>query len=60
MLVLYFSIYFICVDLIIVGFVLFIFYFFSVYEVSLGLSILVSIIHSHGNDYFQFYSVLQC
>jgi NADH-ubiquinone oxidoreductase chain 4L len=33
---------------------------FSVCEGSLGLSILVSIIRSHGNDYFQSYSVLQC
>jgi NADH-ubiquinone oxidoreductase chain 4L len=32
---------------------------FSVCEASLGLSILVSIIRSHGNDYFQPYSVLQ-
>jgi hypothetical protein len=33
---------------------------FSVCEGSLSLSILVSIIRSHGNDYFQSYSVLQC
>nr|QXT44267.1 NADH dehydrogenase subunit 4L [Apicotermes occultus] len=33
---------------------------FSVCEGSLGLSILVSMIRSHGNDYFQSYSVLQC
>nr|WHM51585.1 NADH dehydrogenase subunit 4L [Dolichorhinotermes tenebrosus] len=33
---------------------------FSVCESSLGLSILVSMIRSHGNDYFQSYSVLQC
>jgi NADH:ubiquinone oxidoreductase subunit K len=59
-LVIYFSIYFyLC------GFnysLFFVVYFlvFSVCEVSLGLSILVSIIRSHGNDYFQSYSVLQC
>lgn len=29
-------------------------------EGSLGLSILVSIIRTHGNDYFQSYNVLQC
>jgi len=33
---------------------------FSVCEGSLGLTILVSIIRSHGNDYFQSYRVLQC
>nr|URX53055.1 NADH dehydrogenase subunit 4L [Glyptotermes sp. 10 AB-2022a] len=32
----------------------------SVCEGSLGLSILVSMIRSFGNDYFQSYSVLQC
>jgi NADH-ubiquinone oxidoreductase chain 4L len=50
---------FICVVLIIVYFLLF-FGFFFVCEGSLVLSILVSIIRSHGNDYFQSYSVLQC
>lgn len=42
---LYFSIYFLT---------------FSVCEGVLGLSILVSIIRSHGNDYFLNFSLLQC
>nr|WKU83892.1 NADH dehydrogenase subunit 4L [Claraeola sicilis] len=33
---------------------------FSVCEGSLGLSILVSMIRTHGNDYFQSLSILQC
>lgn len=33
---------------------------FSVCEGVLGLSILVSIIRTYGNDYFQSFSVLQC
>lgn len=33
---------------------------FSVCEGSLGLSILVSLIRTHGNDYFQTYNILQC
>nr|YP_010127725.1 NADH dehydrogenase subunit 4L [Oyamia nigribasis]QPP20252.1 NADH dehydrogenase subunit 4L [Oyamia nigribasis] len=33
---------------------------FSVCEGALGLSILVSMIRTHGNDYFQSLSVLQC
>nr|YP_010621002.1 NADH dehydrogenase subunit 4L [Periplaneta constricta]WAX39385.1 NADH dehydrogenase subunit 4L [Periplaneta constricta] len=33
---------------------------FSVCEGALGLSILVSMIRSHGNDYFQSYVMLQC
>lgn len=33
---------------------------FSVCEGVLGLSILVSIIRSHGNDYFLNFSLLQC
>jgi NADH-ubiquinone oxidoreductase chain 4L len=33
---------------------------FSVCEGALGLSVLVSIIRTHGNDYFQTFSVLQC
>jgi NADH-ubiquinone oxidoreductase chain 4L len=33
---------------------------FSVCEGVLGLSILVSIIRSHGNDYFLNFSILQC
>jgi hypothetical protein len=42
--------------------IIFVVYFlvFSVCEGWLGLYILVSIIRSHGNDYFQSYSVLQC
>nr|YP_010894985.1 NADH dehydrogenase subunit 4L [Apystomyia elinguis]WJW73498.1 NADH dehydrogenase subunit 4L [Apystomyia elinguis] len=37
-----------------------IFLVFSVCEGALGLSILVSMIRTHGNDYFQSFSVLQC
>nr|UPY81533.1 NADH dehydrogenase subunit 4L [Exhyalanthrax sp.] len=33
---------------------------FSVCEGALGLSILVSMVRTHGNDYFQSFSVLQC
>lgn len=33
---------------------------FRVCEGSLGLSILVSLIRTHGRDYFQIYNVLQC
>nr|YP_010946696.1 NADH dehydrogenase subunit 4L [Malaccina sinica]WGO57414.1 NADH dehydrogenase subunit 4L [Malaccina sinica] len=33
---------------------------FSVCEGALGLSILVSMIRSYGNDYFQSYTMLQC
>nr|AMN09038.1 NADH dehydrogenase subunit 4L [Pedicia sp. ZK-2016] len=33
---------------------------FSVCEGALGLSILVSMIRTHGNDYFNSFSVLQC
>nr|QZZ23850.1 NADH dehydrogenase subunit 4L [Afronurus sp. 'furcata'] len=33
---------------------------FAVCEGALGLSILVSMIRTHGNDYFQSFSVLQC
>lgn len=33
---------------------------FSVCEGALGLSILVSLIRTHGNDYFQSFSILQC
>nr|QLY89924.1 NADH dehydrogenase subunit 4L [Clusiodes albimanus] len=33
---------------------------FSVCEGALGLSILVSMIRSHGNDYFQSFNVIQC
>nr|YP_009487741.1 NADH dehydrogenase subunit 4L [Anopheles gilesi]AWB98559.1 NADH dehydrogenase subunit 4L [Anopheles gilesi] len=33
---------------------------FSVCEGVLGLSILVSMIRTHGNDYFQSFSILQC
>lgn len=33
---------------------------FRVCEGALGLSILVSLIRTHGNDYFQSFSVLQC
>nr|YP_009728655.1 NADH dehydrogenase subunit 4L [Macroxyela ferruginea]QHR79729.1 NADH dehydrogenase subunit 4L [Macroxyela ferruginea] len=33
---------------------------FSVCEGALGLSILVSLVRTHGNDYFSSFSVLQC
>ena len=33
---------------------------FRVCEGALGLSILVSLIRTHGNDYFQTYNILQC
>lgn len=33
---------------------------FSVCEGALGVSILVSIIRTHGNDYFNSFSILQC
>lgn len=33
---------------------------FSVCEGALGLSILVSLIRTYGNDYFQTYNILQC
>nr|YP_010883678.1 NADH dehydrogenase subunit 4L [Simulium jisigouense]WIV81718.1 NADH dehydrogenase subunit 4L [Simulium jisigouense] len=33
---------------------------FSVCEGALGLSVLVSMIRTHGNDYFQTFSILQC
>nr|YP_009532945.1 NADH dehydrogenase subunit 4L [Euclimacia badia]AYG51280.1 NADH dehydrogenase subunit 4L [Euclimacia badia] len=40
----------------------FIMYFliFSVCEGVLGLSVLVSLIRTHGNDYFQSFNILQC
>ena len=37
-----------------------IFLVFRVCEGALGLSILVSIIRTHGNDYFQSFNVLEC
>lgn len=39
-------------------FILIVFLVFSVCEGSLGLSVLVSIIRTHGNDYFQSFSLL--
>nr|YP_009590145.1 NADH dehydrogenase subunit 4L [Palesisa nudioculata]QBM09715.1 NADH dehydrogenase subunit 4L [Palesisa nudioculata] len=33
---------------------------FKVCEGALGLSILVSMIRTHGNDYFQSFNILQC
>lgn len=33
---------------------------FSVCEGALGVSIIVSIIRTHGNDYFNSFSILQC
>ena len=57
---LYFSIYFSLCRLYYSLFcVVYFFSFFSVFEDSLGLSILVSIIRRQGNDYFQSSSVLQ-
>jgi NADH-ubiquinone oxidoreductase chain 4L len=32
----------------------------AVCEGALGLAVLVSMIRTHGNDYFQSYSILQC
>ena len=59
-LVLYFSIYFyLCSFNYSLFFVLY-FLAFSVCEGSLGLSVLVSMVHSHDTDYFQWYSILQC
>nr|QZM06649.1 NADH dehydrogenase subunit 4L [Tetanops sintenisi] len=42
------------------GFFSMMFLTFSVCEGALGLSILVSMIRTHGNDYFQSFNVLQC
>nr|AQP29232.1 NADH dehydrogenase subunit 4L [Microtermes sp. B TB-2017] len=59
-LVLYFSVYlYLCSFNYSLFFVVY-FLVFSVCEGSLGLSILVSMVRSYGNDYFQSYSVLQC
>jgi NADH-ubiquinone oxidoreductase chain 4L len=59
-LVLYLSIYFyLCKFSYRLFFVVY-FLVFSVCEGALGLSVLVSIIRRHGNDYFQSYNVLQC
>jgi NADH-ubiquinone oxidoreductase chain 4L len=59
-LVLYFSVYFYLSGFSYSLFFVVYFLVFSVCEGSLGLSILVSMVRSHGNDYFQSYSVLQC
>jgi len=59
-LVLYFSVYFYLCSFNYSLFFVVYFFVFSAFEGSLGLSILVSIIRGHGNDYFQSYSVLQC
>nr|YP_010852778.1 NADH dehydrogenase subunit 4L [Delias berinda]WGL40145.1 NADH dehydrogenase subunit 4L [Delias berinda] len=40
------------------GYMLMVFLVFSVCEGALGLSILVSMIRTHGNDYFQSYNLL--
>nr|QNE85540.1 NADH dehydrogenase subunit 4L [Rivellia syngenesiae] len=42
------------------GFFSMMFLTFSVCEGALGLSILVSMIRSHGNDFFQSFNILQC
>lgn len=42
------------------GYFRIIFLTFRVCEGALGLSILVSLIRTHGNDYFQTYNILQC
>nr|QHF17849.1 NADH dehydrogenase subunit 4L [Acrotaeniostola dissimilis] len=42
------------------GFFSMVFLTFSVCEGALGLSILVSMIRTHGNDYFQSFNILQC
>nr|AQP28075.1 NADH dehydrogenase subunit 4L [Macrotermes sp. B TB-2017] len=59
-LVLYFSVYYYLCSFNFSLFFVVYFLVFSVCEGSLGLSILVSMVRSHGNDYFQSYSVLQC
>lgn len=59
-LVLYLSVYFYLCGLNYSLFFVVYFLVFSVCEGSLGLSILVSMIRSHGNDYFRSYRVLQC
>nr|YP_009104743.1 NADH dehydrogenase subunit 4L [Macrotermes natalensis]AIT76167.1 NADH dehydrogenase subunit 4L [Macrotermes natalensis] len=59
-LVLYFSVYYYLCNFNFSLFFVVYFLVFSVCEGSLGLSILVSMVRSHGNDYFQSYSVLQC
>nr|YP_009828733.1 NADH dehydrogenase subunit 4L [Hemerobius japonicus]QJC58965.1 NADH dehydrogenase subunit 4L [Hemerobius japonicus] len=41
-------------------FFLMIFLVFSVCEGVLGLSILVSMVRTHGNDYFQSFNILRC
>lgn len=42
------------------GYYSIIFLTFRVCEGALGLSMLVSLIRTHGNDYFQTYNILQC
>nr|YP_010508538.1 NADH dehydrogenase subunit 4L [Philophylla fossata]UXG57151.1 NADH dehydrogenase subunit 4L [Philophylla fossata] len=42
------------------GFFSMMFLVFSVCEGALGLSILVSMIRTHGNDYYQSFNILQC
>nr|AIY61681.1 NADH dehydrogenase subunit 4L [Serritermes serrifer] len=59
-LILYLSMYFYFCSFNNVLFFVVYFLVFSVCEGSLGLSILVSMIRSHGNDYFSSYNVLQC
>nr|YP_009351517.1 NADH dehydrogenase subunit 4L [Macrotermes muelleri]AQP29804.1 NADH dehydrogenase subunit 4L [Macrotermes muelleri] len=59
-LVLYFSVYYYLCNFNFSLFFVVYFLVFSVCEGSLGLSILVSMVRSHGNDYFRSYSVLQC
>ena len=60
MLVLYFSMYFYLCNFNYSLFFVVYFLVFSLCEGSLDLSILVSMIRSHGNDYFQSYRVLKC
>nr|YP_010946579.1 NADH dehydrogenase subunit 4L [Margattea concava]WGO57297.1 NADH dehydrogenase subunit 4L [Margattea concava] len=59
-LVLYFMIYLYLMEMDYELFFSMVFLTFSVCEGALGLSILVSMIRSYGNDYFSTYSVLQC
>nr|YP_010946657.1 NADH dehydrogenase subunit 4L [Margattea bisignata]WGO57375.1 NADH dehydrogenase subunit 4L [Margattea bisignata] len=59
-LVLYFVIYFYLLEMDYELFFSMVFLTFSVCEGALGLSILVSMIRSYGNDYFNTYNILQC
>nr|YP_010946644.1 NADH dehydrogenase subunit 4L [Margattea cuspidata]WGO57362.1 NADH dehydrogenase subunit 4L [Margattea cuspidata] len=59
-LALYFVIYYYLLEMDYELFFSMVFLTFSVCEGALGLSILVSVIRSYGNDYFNSFSILQC